>query len=121
MSTFSWILCQNDYTNYRFLQVPVHQLTASLDSRMYSPLHVFHAFTGCDIVSSFGGGGGNGDTTADVIWQLYPEATGAFEDLLLLEDGISDQTMSTIERFVVLLYDRANDIIENNTKVQNTG
>ena len=82
--------------------IPVHELTASLDSRMCSTLHVFHAFTGCDIVSSFLG---RGMKTAWFTWQSYPEATGAFEDLL-----IGDHTMSTLERLVVLLYDRTSDI-----------
>ena len=68
--------------------------TASLDSRMCLTLYVFHTFRGCDIVSSFGGGGG-GNKTDWVTWQSYPEPTDAFEDLLLLQEGISDQTMST--------------------------
>ena len=38
--------------------IPVHELTVSLDSRMCSNLRVFHAFRGCDIVSSFALGGG---------------------------------------------------------------
>ena len=33
-------------------------MITSFDSRMCETLHVFHAFTKCDIVSSFGGGGG---------------------------------------------------------------
>ena len=87
--------------------IPVHELTASLNSRMCSTLHVFYAFTGCDIVSSFGG---RGKKTAWVTWQSYPEATDALEDLLLLQDVIGEHTMSTLERFVVLLYDRTSDI-----------
>ena len=48
-------------------------------------------------------GGGGGKKTAWVTWQSYPEATTAFEGLLLLQDGISDQNMSTLERFVASL------------------
>ena len=74
----------------------------------YAPLYMyFMPFTGCDIVSSFGG---RGKKTAWVTWQSYPKATGAFEDLLLLQDGIDDHTLSDLERFVVLLYDRTSDI-----------
>ena len=90
-------------TGSHFRYIPVHELTASLDSRMCSTLHVFHAFTGCNIVSSFLAW--RGKKTAWFTWQSYPEATGAFEDLL-----IGDHTMSTLERLVVLLYDRTSDI-----------
>ena len=38
-----------------FRYIPVHELAASMDQRMCATLHVFHAFTGCDTVSSFGG------------------------------------------------------------------
>ena len=89
-------------TGTHFRYIPVHELTASLDSRMCSTLHVFHTFTGCDIVSSFLG---RDMKTAWFTWQSYPEATGAFEDLL-----IGDHTMSTLERLAVLLYDRTSDI-----------
>ena len=71
-------------------------------------LHVFHAFIGCDIVSFWGGGGCEKATW--VTWQSYPEATGAFEDLLLLLGGIHDQTMPILERFEMLFWDRASDI-----------
>ena len=77
---------------------------------------------------TYGGGGSGGKTTAWVTWQSYPEATGAFEDLLLLQDGISHQTMSALELFVVFLYDRTSDTKVNDcrkhivhTEVQNTG
>ena len=45
-------------TGSHFRYIPVHEVTASLVSIMCSTLHVFHAFTGCDIVLAFGGGGG---------------------------------------------------------------
>ena len=76
-----------------FRYIPVHELIASLDSRMCSTIHVFHAFTDYDIVSSFWG---RGKKTAWVTWQSYPETAGAFEDLLLLQDGIGDHTISTL-------------------------
>ena len=94
-----------------FRYIPVHELAASMDQRMCVTLHVFHAFTGCDTVSSFGG---RGKKTAWDTWQSYPEATEAFEDLLLMQGDISDPTMSVLERFVVLLYDRTSDITEVN-------
>ena len=74
------------------------------------------------------GGGGEARKQLGSHVSHYPEAAGAFEDLLLLQDGISDKTMSSLERFVVLLYDQTNDITNVNdcrkhivhTEVQNT-
>ena len=42
-------------SHYRYIHVPVHQLTTSLDSRMCSIF--LHAFRGCAIVLSFWGKG----------------------------------------------------------------
>ena len=47
--------------------------------------------------------GVKGKKTAWNTWQNSPEATEAFEELLLMQGDISDHTMSVVERFVVLL------------------
>lgn len=98
-------------TGPSFRYIPIHKLAVAMDPRMCANLHVFHAFTGCDTVSSFGG---RGKKTAWETWKVFPEVTEAFEDLLIMRDDISDKTMSTLERFVVLLYDRTSDVIEVN-------
>ena len=96
LMSYGWILA-NDHIS----AMPVLERTASLDSRMCSALHVFHAFTGCDNVSSFRERQENSSHMA-----VVPKATGAFEDILpLLQDGISDQTMSTLSIYPVLVYD----------------
>ena len=77
---------------YHISDMPVHERTASSDSRMCYTFHVFHAFTWFDIVSSF-------EERQEKSLTVVPKPTGAFDDLLLLQDGISDQTMSTLERF----------------------
>ena len=99
-------------TGFHFRYKPVHELTASLDTldRISCIYRVRHFF-------AIRGGGGGVKKTTWVTCQSYPEATGSFEDLLLLQDGIRDQTMSTLGRFVVLLYDRTSDF----TKVNNRG
>ena len=74
-------------------------------------LPVFHAFTGCDTVSSFGG---RENKTAWKICEVYPDVTEAFKHLLLMEDDISDSVMSLWERFVVLLYNQTNDHVSDN-------
>ena len=71
-------------------------------------LPVFHSFTGCDIVSSFGG---RGKKSAWNTWQMYPEVTGAFERLLLMEET-GKTAMAALEQFVVLLYDRFSDLLQ---------
>ena len=71
-----------------------------MDPRICVTLPVFHAFTWCDIVSSFGG---KGKKTTWITWQNSPEATDAFEELLLMQGDTSDHTISVVERFVVLL------------------
>ncbi len=81
-----------------------------MDPRNCSVLTVFHAFTGCDTVSSFGG---RGKKSAWKIWQVSPDVTEAFEHLLLMEE-ISDSLMSVLERFVVLLYDKTSDQVSVN-------
>ena len=66
-------------------------------------LPVFHALTGCDTVSAFSG---RGKKTAWNTWEVIPEVTEAFEDLLLMQQDMSEATLALLERFVVLLYDR---------------
>ena len=93
-----------------FCYIPVHELVSGMDPRNCAVLQVFHAITGCDTVSSFGG---RGKKTAWKIWQVFPDVTEAFEHLLM-EDDISDSVMSVLERFVVLLYDRTSDQVSVN-------
>ena len=64
---------------------------------------MFHALTGCDTASSFAG---HGRKTAWTIWTVFPEPTNALLKLSSAPSGIPDYVMHTIERFVILLYDR---------------
>ena len=63
---------------------------------------MFHVFTGCDTVSSFGG---RGKKTAWDTWRIFDDVTKAFCALAATPDAIDDW-MEPLERFVVLLYDR---------------
>ena len=77
-----------------------HAITISvMDLRLCATLPVFHAFIECDAVSSFGG---KGKRTSWNTWQSFPEATDAFEELLLMQGDISDHTMAVLEQFVLL-------------------
>ena len=90
-------------TGKTFRYLAAHQIAASLGPEMLCALPMFHALTGCYIVSSFAG---HGQKTAWSTWKSLPELTDA---LLMLADGpkvIPDDAMNRIERFVILLFDR---------------
>ena len=89
-------------TGSNFHYIPIHEVASGIDPRNCVVLPVFHAFTGCDTVLSFGG---RGRKTAWKIWQVFPDVTEAFEHLLLMGDDVSDPVMSVLERCVVLWYD----------------
>ncbi len=63
---------------------------------------MFHALTSCDTVTSFVG---HGKKTAWTTWNALPKLTDTF---LTLSCAPSEDVMHTIERFVILLYDRTN-------------
>ena len=94
-----------------FRYMPIHEIVRGLDPVMCKTLPVFHAFTGCDTVSAFGG---QGKKTAWSVWKVFPDVTEVFEDLMLMEDNISDLSLSLLERFVMLLYDQTSDLLTVN-------
>lgn len=59
--------------------------------------------------SSFGG---KGKKTAWSTWKVFPEMTATFEDLLLMQHTVSSLIMSTLEWFVILMYDRISDLTD---------
>ena len=67
-----------------------------LGSNRARALPVFHAFTGCDTVSS------KGEKSAWQTWIRYDDVTAAF----LACSSMSEDSQERIERFVVLFYDR---------------
>ena len=98
-------------TGSNFRYIPIHEVVANMDPRVCATLPMFHAFTGCDTVSAFCG---RGKKTAWNTWKVYPEAIKAFEEFPLMQAETSDMAMETLERFVVLLYDRTSDIMNVN-------
>ena len=88
---------------YRY--IPIHDIVRALGDEKAQALHVFHAFTGCDQTSAFLGRGKN---TAWGTWMSYGEATAVFKSLSkqpTMQD-VQD-ALPVLERFVVLMYDRA--------------
>ena len=72
---------------------------------------MFHALTGCDTVSFFGG---RGKKTAWDTWMVFPELTPVLRNLKSSPANITDDSMDVSERFVVLLYDRTSSLTKVN-------
>ncbi|GFO47368.1 hypothetical protein PoB_007387300 [Plakobranchus ocellatus] len=83
--------------------IPAHNITKELGYEKACALPMFHAFTGCDTVSSFAG---RGKKTAFDIWKSFDEVTPVFSSLLTDPSTFNDDCMSVLEAYVVLLYDR---------------
>ena len=94
-------------TGGHFRFIPIHEVAAAVGPRKCANLPLFHVLTGCDTESSFAG---VGKKTAWAAWNVYPEGTEAFEELMHMADPISDRTLEVIERFVVLMYSRTSDL-----------
>ncbi|CAH3107879.1 unnamed protein product, partial [Porites lobata] len=80
-----------------------HEIANKFNNTAALALPAFHAFTGCDTVSCFYG---KSKKTALEAWKSFPEVTPVFIALSRAQTEIAEEWMSTLERFVVLLYDR---------------
>ena len=81
----------------------VHSIRQEIGTQKALALPVFHAFTGCDTVSSFKS---IGKKTAWERWGTYQNVTKAFLDLSTGPEIVDSETLNLLERFVVLLYDK---------------
>jgi hypothetical protein len=92
--------------NFRFLAA--HEMARTLGPDWCKALPIFHAFTGCDTVSYFGG---RGKRTAWATWKAYEDVTPAFCALVARPTlQTIDEWLDKLERFVVLLYDRTSSL-----------
>ena len=98
-------------TGKRFRYIPTHKIAACLGPEKSRALPMFHALTGCDTVSAFVG---HGKKIAWATWNSLPELTEALLRLARVPSGISEQIMSVIERFVILLFDRTSTCTDVN-------
>ena len=87
--------------NFRYLAA--HEIAAGLGPEKARALPMFHALTGCDTVSSFAR---HSKKSAWAVWTKLPELTDALLQVSSAPTGVPNAAMSTIERFVILLYDR---------------
>ena len=82
-----------------FRYLAAHEMAKALGPDRCIALPMFHAFTGCDTVSSFCG---RGKKTAWDTWKNFDDVTRAFCVLVATPDAI-DNWMDHLEGFVVLL------------------
>ena len=75
-----------------FKYIPVHQLVEAIGPEIRSTLPVFHAMTGSDTVSSFGG---RGKKIAWNTWQSFPKVIEAFLGIMEMPSVIEDDVLYT--------------------------
>ena len=83
--------------------VPVDDLCCTLVEKIKG-MFFFHAFTGCDVVSAFHG---KGKKSAWQTWDVCDEASGVFIKLSQYPPVLDDENLKTLEKFVVMMYDRS--------------
>ena len=94
-------------TGKNFRYIPIHEIAASLGPAKSQALPIFHAYTGCDTVSSFAT---KGKKSAWDTWKLYDEITATFLALSAGPSNITDEEVARLERFTILLYDRTSHL-----------
>ncbi|VDI78636.1 Hypothetical predicted protein [Mytilus galloprovincialis] len=91
--------------NFRY--IPVHEIAIFMGPYKSNATLFFHAFSGCDQVSSFSN---HGNKPAWDTWLSFDAVT---KDFKLLSDKPNDDSVNeaalNIERFVVLIYDRTRE------------
>lgn len=83
--------------------LPAHEISHSLGPQKCTALPFLHAFSGCDTVSAFAG---RGKKTVWDVWNSFDDVTPIFSYLASTPCSVEGQ-LELIERYVVLLYDRA--------------
>ncbi|XP_034030967.1 uncharacterized protein LOC117514556 [Thalassophryne amazonica] len=83
--------------------LPVHDTVLNLGPEKSNGMLFFHAFTGCDVVSSFHG---KSKKTAWQAWDFCPEVTHVFNKLSKYPAVIEDVDLNILEKFVIIMYDK---------------
>ena len=95
-------------TGKNFRYIPIHEIVASIGPNKSEALPMFHAYTGCDTVSSFAT---KRKKTAWDTWKSYVEVTRTFLALSAGPDEGTNEDVAVLERFTILLYDRTSDLV----------
>ena len=101
-------------TSKSFRYIAAHKIANRLGPEKSLALPMFHTLTGCDTVSSFVS---HGNKTAWNTWNVLPGLTDVLVQLSCAPSDIPEAIMLTIERFVILLYDRTSICIDIKTKL----
>ena len=88
-------------TGNHFQYIAAHEIATKLGPEVSKALPVFHAFTGCDTVSCFGG---RVKKTALEAWKSYQDVTDVFLALAYKPLEVSSRCVKHLEHFVVLMY-----------------
>ena len=86
--------------------IAAHEIVGALGPDRCMALPMFHAFTGCDTVSFFGG---RGKRTAWDTWKAYDDVTPALCSLATIPESV-ESFIKPLERFVILLYERTRNL-----------
>ena len=90
--------------------IPIHEIASAMGSKS-SGLLFFHAFSGCDTVSSFHG---KGKRSAWQTWNVFDKISPVFTKLGATPVAVTDEDMQVLEEFVVLMYDKSSSYKEVN-------
>ena len=97
-------------TGKHLQNIAAHAIASSLGRERAAVLPMFHALTGCDTVSFFAGRG----KTAWDIWGVFPGLTSTLLTLSSLPEVVDDTSLTVIEHFVILLYNRTSNLAKVN-------
>ena len=87
--------------------LPAHDFAKALGSSKSRCLAFFHALTGCGTTSFFAG---HGKRTAWTTWENFSDVTRAFLILARTPSAISSGSLSLIERYLILMYDKTSPL-----------
>ena len=94
-----------------FRYIAAHSIADELDDESCQGLLFLHAISGCDTVSAFCG---IGKKTAWEVWRTSDVFKSLFSRLSLAPSTMCDADLVTLERFVVLLYQRTSPLLRVN-------
>ena len=84
--------------------IPIHELLNATGPARASEIMYFHGFVGCDVVSPFRE---KGKKSAWQTWDVFDEVTETFSNFSQFPTEVTDTDLKTLDRFVVLMYDRS--------------
>ncbi len=96
-------------TGEHFRCIHVHEIVACLGPERSEALPLFHAYTGCDTVSAFGG---RGKQTSWDVWKGYDDVTATFWRLSTGAEHVFDEDVAVLECITILLYDRTSSLTD---------